>query len=344
MAAIPGVLDHTADQIEAFMSQLGGLHQAVCANAVPAELSDEFEMGSSSIASSGTADDATKEVVTSLKDILGMHTDQADSQVVDSVLRHGRLRSALLQLLVFTVRWERLTQQTSQQPITASDVEQLQPLTSTAEEENGRQCTAGPACGSVLSCRFFLLGILSSMLKTGAEQLTDPNSARTGAGSGVVQRLGSRRRFGAAAATTLEPGGPSASDGPPLSLLALDLGCALLRMHTLQCCSRQVAAVCAWMGGDGEEQLQQEQQQQEEEQQRAQVRLRRLPCLSLNIITRVPRGSPLYTTNQCDPLLGSVCLSHARTTTLVRGKGLEIATSLAARFYGVPLDFGPLDC
>ncbi len=272
MAAIPGVLDHTADQIEAFMSQLGGLHQAVCANAVPAELSDEFEMGSSSIASSGTADDATKEVVTSLKDILGMHTDQADSQVVDSVLRHGRLRSALLQLLVFTVRWELLTQQTSQQPITASEMEQLQPLTSTAGEENGRQCIAGPACGSLMSCRFFLLGILSSMLKTGAEQLTDPNSARSGAGREAAQGWGGRRA-GAAVAGSLA----TASDRPPLSLLALDLGCTLLRMHTLQCCSRQLAAVCAWMGGDGEEQEQQQEEQQEE-QQRSQVCSRKLLC------------------------------------------------------------------
>ncbi len=36
-----------------------------------------------------------------------------------------------------------------------------------------------------------------------------------------------------------------------------------------------------------------------------------------------------------------VRLSHARTTTLVRGKGLDTATSFASLSYGVPLDFDP---
>ncbi len=281
-AQIPGALDRAADQIEVAVLHLGALRHAVCANAVPAELSEGIDSEGSTTPSTGEVDDAIRIAANALREMFYVHGKIADAEVAASVLRRGRLRSALLQLLVFMVRWERLAEQRAQQCTTASDKEQLQ-AESTAEEENGPQCGA-PACGSVLSCRFFLLGILSSMLETGAEELTDTNSERTGADSGVVQRLGRRRRFGAAAGTTLEPGGPSASNGPPLSLLALDLGCALLRMHTLQCCSRQLAALCAWMGGDGEEQQQ---------QQPSQVCLRRLTCLSFNIITHVPRGCSL---------------------------------------------------
>ncbi len=263
---IPGVLQYTSDRIGEAVLQLQGLYQAARAKV---ELSEPTEDGDT-ISSTETAEVAIKEAVELLQSVLNIHDQHAEVQIADSILRHGRLRNALLQLLVLTMRWELLNNRTAQPSTAAPATEQLQ-LASTAEEGNGRDV---PECGTVGSCRFYLLAVLSFMLKAGAEQLTRAYSGRGGGGSRAAQGVG-RRRVGVASASTLQPGGPSASDGPPLSLLALDLGCALLRMHTLQCCSQQVAAIWAWMGGDCS--------QQEERQQPSQVCLRRLPSTPLRV-------------------------------------------------------------
>ncbi len=242
IAAVPGILDQTADQLEKVALQLEGLHHAT---------------DSCSTSRSRTTHEAIQTAANSLERLILIQVQQAGAPIAGSVLRHARLCNALLELLVLTGRWKRHTHQTAQQPIPAYAEEQLQ-CESTAGEINGLHVV--PDSATVLSCR--LLGVLSYMLLSVG-----------GANSGAVQGSGTRR-VGAAAAGVLEPGGPSASNRPSLSLLALDLGCALLRMHTLQCCSRQLAAVCAWMGGDGEEQQAQQQQQQQEEEEQLQHK----PC------------------------------------------------------------------
>ncbi len=251
---IPGVLDYTADTVGVLVLQL----QGACAKE---DLSGENETADRSTASlTETADNAICEATEDLKGLLKLHEHNPDLHIADSVLRHGGLRNALLQLLVLTMRWEHLKNRTAK-PSTAASATGQRQLESVADEGNGPQRTSLPLCGTAGSCRHVLFGLMSSMLKAGAEQLTRSDPNLSGTGSRAVRGFG-RRRAGAASASNLEPGGPSASGGPSLSLLALELGCALLRTNTLQCCSGQLAAVCAWMGGDGKNQQQQQQQRQ----------------------------------------------------------------------------------
>ncbi len=264
-ASLPCALDQTAKQVEDLVVHLQKHHEASWAEGTPL---DERSRDGTSAGPTQTADDASN-IVTDL--FMRLLDIPAYRTPIENALRHDRLRSALLNLLVYMVRWEHPTQQAAHQITADATKEQSQRQVTTEEDNNQpRIATSG---GSVVRCRFFLLAILADMLGKGAEDLTEQ---RGGAGSGVAQGAGSRRR-----AESLAP------DRPTLSLLALELGCALLRMHTLQCCSRQVAAVCAQAGvgvheqeGEGEQVQQQEQQQrqrqlpghrrkQEGEQQRA---------------------------------------------------------------------------
>ncbi len=254
MSNIPGVLDSTADTVGVLVLQLQGA-------SAKEDLSDENETADrDTLPSREAADKAICDASEDLKGLLNLHEHHPDLHIADSVLCHGRLRNALLQLLVLTMRWELLRYRTAQ-PYTAALATEQRPIVSAAEEGDGTQRTALPLCGTAVSCRHVVLSIMSSMLKAGAEQLTRSNPNRSGTGSRGVRCLG-RRRAGAASASNLEPGGLTASNGHPLSLLDLELGCTLLRTNTLQCCSVQLAAVCAWMGGDGEKQQQQQQQRQ----------------------------------------------------------------------------------
>ncbi len=263
VASLPGILDHTAEQAEQWLLNLEMFRQVARSPVALGEHAEPIERDSSIKVLTQTADDVTTVLVESLKGVFGMQYRHADARITDSVLRHSRLHKALLQLLVVIVRWEPLAQPTAQERSASLATPQLQ--RKLAVEEGYDSLLSAFGTRHLLSSRFYLLGLFTFMLKRGADRLAESYSERSGTRSRADQGLG-RRRVGPAASGALDAGGPKALDAPPTTVLALELGCALLRMHTLQCCSRQVAAVCARAGG-GDKEHQQEQQEQQQQQQ-----------------------------------------------------------------------------
>ncbi len=187
------------------------------------------------------------------------------SSYAEGILRHDRLRTALLQLLAIVVRLDLVPPQVMQQSHGDADSaqQQQQPDEGRAGDLSHTPSNAALPRTSVPSCVLWALSVIIVLL-----QATNAPSRCTEVSSSSAAPTARRSGRAGLAATAAR-----ASDQVSL---ALELGCVLLRMHTLQCCSRQVAAVCAWMGGDDGEQQQrradlaweQEEHQQGQEQQR----------------------------------------------------------------------------
>ncbi len=180
-------------------------------------------------------------------------------------LRHDRFRTALLQLLAVLVRLDNLLLPPVQGGrANAHSYEQQQlPDEGRAGEHAHAPHGGGLAPEGTMRCAQKLLSMLTGLLRAVSIPLWCSSAGRgTAAGVGC----GSSESSGPAADTS----------ATHQLLLGLEFGCALLRMHTLQCCSRQVAAVCTWLGGDGQEQEaesghEEQQQQRQQEEAEAQV-------------------------------------------------------------------------
>ncbi len=178
-------------------------------------------------------------------------------------LRHDRFRTALLQLLAVLVRLDNLLLPPVQESrVNAhSHEQQLLPDEGGPGEHANATHGAGLAPEGAMRCAMMSIFLITDLLRVVSIPLWCSNA---GSGTAAGVGCGSSGSSGPAA---------DASSAAHQLVLGLELGCVLLRMHTLQCCSRQVAAVCAWMGGSGEEQEgepeRQQQPQQDSQQQQA---------------------------------------------------------------------------
>ncbi len=240
-------------------------------------------------------------------------------------LRDERFRTALLQLLAILVRLDHLLLPPSVKVArtTAHSFEQQQlPTEGRAGEHPQASQGAGPAPEGAMRCARNLYNLSTALLLAVSTPLRDPD-----AGSGTAAGVG---------CGSSESPGPAADTASATHqlVLGLELGCALLRMHTLQCCGRQVAAVCAWMGADGEEQegKPEHEQQQVQQQQQQQAPGEQQSCTG-------PREQPRKQHSEVDKTLDTVSavvdlifglMSLARAAlTVLQGDGPPSA-SLAA--------------